>query len=144
MKRTDLAYVAGIVDGEGCIDITRRTRPGHKYSDFALRVTVTSTDLWLCQMLQMGFGGKVSERSKLRITRNRTWDWRVERAHAGRFLELILPYLHLKRPQAELGIKFQDARGQHTTRHSEERRAIAEAERLLLQHMKHNKANQLG
>ena len=141
MELTDLAYVAGIVDGEGCIDITHRTRPGHKYPDFVLRVTVTSTDLWLCQMLKIGFGGKVSERSKLRITRQRTWDWHIERGHAGDFLKLILPYLHLKKPQAEVGIKFQNARGRHATRHSDERRAVAEAQRIVLQTMKHNKVN---
>lgn len=139
MKRTDLAYVAGIVDGEGCIDIHHRIRPGHNYAELVMRVSVTSTDLWLCHMLKMGFGGKVSERSGLPSTRKRTFDWKIERNSAADFLKLILPYMHLKGPQAELAIQFQSQRGQHATRHSEERRAVAEAQRIMLQEMKHNK-----
>lgn len=139
MKRTDLAYVAGIVDGEGCIDIHGRNRPGHKYSHMSLRVTVVSTDQWLCQMLKFRFSGNVRERTVDKTHRLPLWDWCLEGKRAKDFLELILPYLHLKKPQAELGIKFQDAKGQNATRHSEERRAIAEAQRIMLQSMKHNK-----
>ena len=141
MKRTDLAYVAGIVDGEGCIDIHHRTRPGHKYTEFTLRVAVTSTDLWLLQMLKMGFGGAIQERKRYSLHRKPCWNWVITRKQAGEFLELILPYLHLKKPQAELGIKFQSARGQYATRHSEGRRAVAEAQRIMLQSMKRNKVS---
>jgi len=141
MKRTDLAYVAGIVDGEGCISIAHNTRPGHKYPSFELRVTVTSTDLWLCQMLRMGFAGRIASKSLETSRRLPCWYWSIERAHAAEFLKLILPYLHIKKPQAELAIQFQEARGQHTTRYSEERRAVAEAEMLMLQAMKHNKTS---
>jgi len=141
MKRTDLAYVAGIVDGEGCIDITHRTRPGHNFPDFVLRVNVVSTDLWLCQMLKMGFGGRVGIKSEGTAHRMPCWYWVVERKHAADFLKLIIPYMHLKKPQAELGIKFQNARGQHATRHSDERRAVAEAQRIMLQAMKRNKVS---
>lgn len=136
MKRADLAYVAGIVDGEGCIDITHRTRRGHNYPDFVLRVQVSNTEIWLLQMLKMGFGGRIQKYSDRKSNQRPCWKWVIERVHAAEFLKLILPYLHLKKPQAELGIQFQGARGQHATRHSEERRAVAEAQRIVLQSMK--------
>ena len=140
MKRTDLAYVAGIIDGEGCIDITARNRPGHRYTDMALRVTVVSTDLWLCQMLRFGFGGNVNQRLVRETSRLPQWDWRIERGKARDFLTLILPYLHLKKPQAELGIQFQNAKGRSTRGKTDKDRAVEEAQRIVLQAMKKNKS----
>lgn len=136
MKRTDLAYVAGIIDGEGCIDVNRRNRPSHKYPDTSLRVTVVSTDQWLCQMLRFSFGGAVRERIVDKLHQLPQWDWRIERGKASEFLKLILPYLHLKKPQAELGIKFQEAKGRSTHGLTDKERAVEEAQRILLQTMK--------
>jgi len=140
MKRTDLAYVAGIIDGEGCIDISVRNRPGHKYPDMTLRVTVVSTDLWLCEMLRFGFGGNARQRVPERGHRLPQWDWRIERGKARDFLKLILPFLHLKKPQAELAITFQEAKGRSTRGLSEKERAVEEAQRILMQDMKRDKA----
>ncbi len=39
-----------------------------------------------------------------------TWRWVAHGEGGAQFLELILPYLKLKRPQAELAIQFQNAK----------------------------------
>ena len=48
-KVTDLAYLAGIVDGEGCITITENMKGGRNYYRLVLDITNTSYDLmqWL-------------------------------------------------------------------------------------------------
>jgi len=139
MKRTDLAYIAGIVDGEGYIGITadgKRRRAKHGKDNLRLRVTVTNTNEWLCQYLKFSFGGgKVLLRTQSPNHRP-CWQWQVDYGKAADFLKLILPYLHLKKPQAELAIKFQEAKGRSTRVLDEKKRAVEEAQRISMQDMK--------
>ena len=105
MKKTDLAYIAGIIDGEGSICIADTARSG-----YVLVVSVGSTDEWLCQMLKMAFGGCVTLRNKKELHRSAFWGWSMGSNKARAMLETVLPYLHLKRSQAELAIEFQKAK----------------------------------
>ena len=108
MSKTDLAYTAGIIDGEGCIMISRvrsqRSRSGYIYG---LTVAVNSTDEWLPQWLKFSFGGSITFREPHRKNESPLWMWALRSRQASDFLKLTLPYLHLKKPQAELAIKFQ-------------------------------------
>lgn len=138
MKRTDLAYIAGIVDGEGYIGIKtshhERGRRGYR-----LCVTVTNTDLWLMNHLKFAIGGGLVMLHKTPVSRQQCWQWQISDKKAGEFLKLILPYLHLKRPQAELAIKFQAAKGRSTRGLTENEVAVEQAQKILLQSMKRNK-----
>ena len=121
MRKTErLAYTAGIVDGEGCTCITFTS--GKR---LCMSVSVTSTDEWLCQWLKMQYGGSVH----LMKTQKPNWKhghrWWLASKQASEFLRLILPYLNLKRPQAELAISFQqNRRGKD--------KVISEAQRILM------------
>jgi hypothetical protein len=97
----DLAYLAGVVDGDGCINaqIVRR----HDYVlKFQIRVTVTvfqkTTRHWFILYLQKEIGaGNVRKRP----------DGISEYALVGtssvkQLLEALLPYLKLKKKQAKL------------------------------------------
>ncbi|MBL7167025.1 MAG: hypothetical protein ISS55_11200 [Dehalococcoidales bacterium] len=137
MKRTDLAYIAGIVDGEGYIGITADGKKfKHGRQNLRLRVTVTNTSEWLCQYLKFRFGGGKILLRTLSPNHRPCWQWQVDYQKAGDFLKLILPYLHLKKPQAELAIKFQEAKGRSTRALDEKKRAVEEAQRILMQNMK--------
>jgi len=60
MKQTELAYIAGIVDGEGYIGISadhRKRNPDRP--GWRLRVAVTNTDEWLMHYLNSSIGGGV-------------------------------------------------------------------------------------
>jgi len=137
MKRTDLAYIAGIVDGEGYIGIQSDGKKAkHGKQNLRLRVTVTNTSEWLCQYLKFSFGGgKITLRTRSPNHRP-CWQWQLEYQKAADFLRLILPYLHLKKPQAELAIKFQEAKGRSTRALDDKKRAVEEAQRILMQNMK--------
>lgn len=137
MKRTDLAYLAGIVDGEGYIGITadHRTRNPDRPC-WRLRVAVTNTNEWLMQHLKFSIGGgTIILRSDKR--QKPCYQWEIGNRKAAEFLKLILPYLRLKRPQAELAIKFQASISKSTRILTEEQLAVREAEMLLLKNMKH-------
>ncbi len=126
-----LAYVAGIVDGEGCICITTGKRVDHKrgYTTY-LKVDVSNTNEWLIRWLKLSYGGYIGKRRAKALWKI-SWRWEIHHQKAADFLELILPYLQIKRPQAELAIFFQRAkrRGVGLT---DEEAAIQEAQRLLM------------
>ena len=107
MKRTDLAYVAGIIDGEGCITITKDKRP--TYPGFQLRIQVNMANEWLPAWLRFSFGGSLRE-IVVKENQQRQWAWIIQSNSAMQFLKLVLPYLKIKRSQAELCMEMQRAK----------------------------------
>ncbi len=138
MEKTDLAYLAGILDGEGCIEILCRKARGWKA--VSLTVSICSTDQWICQFLKFTFGGGVYDHNSKNGGLNHcAWAWVVNGKQARDCLQLLLPYLHLKRPQAELGIKFQDAKTQKHCRMNPKPSsvfAVEEAQAILMKSLK--------
>ena len=102
---------------------------------YQIRVSVHNTNEWLIQWLKFAFGGYFygMNYSSVRARNWKAqWQWVIAANKALGFLELIHPYLRLKKPQAEIAIKFQKVRrgqGHHMT---DEERAIAEAQRILM------------
>ena len=111
MDERDLAYAAGLIDGEGWIGMRKKKgirNKGRAYS-YAIGVSVGMANQelpeWLCSM----FGGVVCKRLTKQANRHDSWHWQIEHGTALLALRSILPYLKLKRPQAELAIQFQEA-----------------------------------
>lgn len=105
MEERDLFYAAGIIDGEGCITLRYHNKDGR--SRPLLQVSVGNTDQWLVEWLRSSFGGNITYRQRVQKNWKPLWLWSAENKIAGEFLELIIPYLRLKKPQAELAIEFQ-------------------------------------
>ena len=141
MKKTDLAYIAGIIDGEGCIRITI---DGSHYRHSRMYISVASTDQWLIQYLRMAFDGHIY--SKHLEHRKASWEWVLGGESALIFLQAILPYLYLKRPQAEIAIQFQERKIKYRNQHhgigcpkTDKIWAVEQAESILLSKMKQAK-----
>ena len=100
---TDLAYLAGFIDGEGSIGTTRTGARRQVVG----RLTITNTDLAMLKMLQAKYGGSIT-----RQPRSANPEWKPYCAitwtnrGALRVLEAVLPYLIIKRRQAELCIRL--------------------------------------
>ena len=75
MKKADLGYTAGIIDGEGCICIFRYDARKVK-TRFGLTITVDNTNEWLCQWLKFNWGGYVTAQQG---TDNKSplWIWAI-------------------------------------------------------------------
>lgn len=131
MKKTDLAYVAGIIDGEGCIGIYK-----HKHR-YYLQVAVHMTNEWLVNWLSFAFKGSISTYGYYRKRENcqKEWAWNLTGKKALVFLELVYPYLKLKKPQAEIAIQFQKHKVLPKAL-TDGQRAIAEAQRILISNLK--------
>jgi hypothetical protein len=136
MNEVDLAYAAGIFDGEGSVSIIH-TKTGHTKADgsiyrhYRLQVCVVNTNPILCQWLKETFGGCITQSHKGE-NRLPLWQW-IKPSHKGaKFLKLIQPYLHLKSPQVKLALEFQDLRKFPMYHFTEEDNLIAEQKRILM------------
>ena len=90
LSPTDAAYIAGIIDGEGTISLTRR----HKNENRQLEISVSNTEMNLLDYLLKTIGTG-------RITRKRTYSdkhtpsatYQVSNRQALSLLEQIQPFL---------------------------------------------------
>jgi len=107
----DLAYMAGLVDGEGCIHINH-TNIGSKKStlNYCLRITVGNTDIKMLKFCKKKFGGNLHKRSPRKnpnITgRLPSYKWYLCGKNAGKLVELIFPYLITKKEKAKIALEF--------------------------------------
>lgn len=89
-----LAYVAGFFDGEGCIQI-----PCNERGNYTLRINVCQKSEAVLQYIRSRLGGEISNGKGVKIL---YWHG----SNAVPVLEQILPWLVVKKSQAELAIEF--------------------------------------
>ena len=111
MKKTDLAYVAGIIDGEGCIRLASRGLRNNLVS-YYIGVEVGMTNKDLIYSLKEMFGGCVIVRNQ-QGNRKTRYDWSLRTKMALDFIKLIYPYLRVKKQQADVALRFQSRRRHH-------------------------------
>lgn len=105
----ELAYAAGIIDGEGAIviaKVNKRQRGRILPTNYDLRVRVNTTDLVITPWLKTTFGGSTCHAHDGKAHHAISRIWTINARAAAAFLRMILPWLKLKRRQAELGLKF--------------------------------------
>jgi hypothetical protein len=113
------AYIAGFIDGEGCINIYR-TFPKYSKADgvsvsnyrtYAMNVSITNTHLPTMEWLTAIIEGARLNTKKMNITKphwRQTYTIKIGSIASLKILKQILPYLITKKKQAELAIKFQE------------------------------------
>jgi hypothetical protein len=101
-----LAYTAGVIDGDGSISISREGgRKGTR--NYTLSIWVANTDRRLLDWLRSVYGGSVSNPQKRSQYRKPMYQYHLTGWRVATLLGLLLPYLKLKHPQAELALQFQ-------------------------------------
>lgn len=137
-SRNQLAYTAGIIDGEGCISIQKSTGLKHR-RNFFLSVRVTNTNEWLVNWLKMQYGGCIVFRPNHDGIAKDSWQWSLGGPKAAEMLEYIKPYLMIKRPQADLALAFQHKKRDMIFKRqaplSDSDLVLREADYLLMHHM---------
>lgn len=93
ITETELAYAAGILDGEGSVCLIK-SRKGRLPSP---QVSVVSTDRELADWFKARFRGTVVRKKKRKAHHSDAYDWRLIDRNALRFLALVRPYLTLQR-----------------------------------------------
>ena len=101
-------YVAGLIDGEGCIDCQiLYPKRGYKYYNIRprLRVVMTQSSGFLLEQLEAIYGGYISYRKSKSITDKDSMSWEIAgKTFMVKLLEAILPHLVLKKEQAKLAL----------------------------------------
>jgi hypothetical protein len=114
LSLTEKAYLAGILDGEGSIGVYKRFVGKKKGASYSLRVMVGNTDVSLIRWLQR-LGGSIYEQKPKKSNWSVCYTWTVWANQAAAILEEVLPYMLVKREQAERALFFQ-SRKSHTGR----------------------------
>jgi hypothetical protein len=104
MQINDIAYIAGLFDGEGCVTCKKKPtkrpdRKGKIYNQWYIRCEISMTDKevisWLHETL--GFGWSAEKRySKRPKNYKRQWRWCCGYRDALTFAKLIWPFAQVK------------------------------------------------
>ncbi len=100
-SETELAYFAGIVDGEGCFAMHK-----HRADRFGAQLQIGNTDPLLMQWIQTHFGGSLSLEKRPNAKHQHVWRWIAASADLDLILRSLVPYLITKKRQAELFIAY--------------------------------------
>lgn len=103
------AYVAGAIDGEGHIGITRR-RAGlvewQRSAQFRCNITIANTNKAWLEELQRWVGGLVHRTSVATERRREGFVLAFNGTHAKALLMRVAPYLLMKRRQSEIALRY--------------------------------------
>lgn len=103
------SYIAGFIDGEGCLTISRHpskdgTKNPYKYSPW---ISVTNTNLEVMVWLKDITGlGHISLKSFRNIRHKDAYHWAIWSNQAFQLLEVLQPFLKVKAPQCKLLLEF--------------------------------------
>jgi hypothetical protein len=106
MTDLDWAYLAGFFDGEGCIVIQSGISGFQKSLSHRLQISIGNTYKpvmdWIKKEIRLGslYGQGGKKQKKV------CWNWYCRGNQAAFILRNLLPYLKVKRAQAELAFQF--------------------------------------
>lgn len=101
-KVAEIAYAAGLIDGEGCFFIGKGIN-----GNTAIYLQVKMTDRAAVQWLHETFGGVFGEKAASTNRAENTFEWRVFRRDLlYRVTKELLPYLKVKRLAATITVDF--------------------------------------
>jgi len=112
LTETEKAYLAGFFDGDGCVNISVRQSQTHATPSHYLQVIFSQCDQpflerW-CEKVGMG---RVYVNSGRPIGNKELWHWRLYDRQAEKMLKMMLPYLDIKKEQAEIALSFMRTKG---------------------------------
>lgn len=137
--KSELFYLAGIFDGEGCISVTKGQDHKSINPHYSVVVALGLTHEYIPQLLRFHFGGSVYKMKPKYLGCKPAWKWQISSSNALSFLKIIAPYLRLKRAEAELAIRFQERNKEWSyIKRPTEIKAIDEAECILMHSLKKN------
>jgi hypothetical protein len=100
-----LAYAAGIIDGEGCIRIGKYLN-SKKEIRYRGSLIVCMTDIEAVKWLHNTLGGNLYTERSFCAKNKLIHSWVMRTAEANALLTALIPYLIVKRRQAQLLLEF--------------------------------------
>jgi len=137
-----IAYLAGLFDGEGSVNIFKQPNKKDRINPcYFLEISIGNTHKGVLQWVFENFGGRLTHNAEQHAKSNhRMWRWRASSNEACRVLMTMLPYLVVKKEQAQLAVEFQRHVNTHPRKGnkvlSDEELAWREAQRVKLSTMR--------
>lgn len=105
--KLSLPYVAGLVDGEGCISIhvnrTRSLQFANQMPRVVMQACVSNCHRPVLELLKTQFGGKIHKHHDKYNPRARdSFRWLVSEQQACKFIRKVYRWLVIKKKQADL------------------------------------------
>ena len=108
---TQLAYIAGLFDGEGSVSRYRERRKNRKNPTWVIRCEVNMTDKFIIKWLHetLGFGSfHKKPPSAKQLGRQMQYRWCCSYRDALKFANLLFPYARVKRKKLQQIINHYD------------------------------------
>lgn len=124
----ELAYAAGLFDGEGSISLVRQ-KNNRSHSP---QLSIASTDREVLDWLQERFGGSIVTKQPRHANHLVSYDWRLTDRRALNFLKLIRPYLVIERKIQRVDLLLDDylactpRNGRYTEEMAERKQVLVE------------------
>jgi len=104
MKDTNIAYIAGLFDGEGCVSykqyVRKRSHNKKAYPTWQIRLEIAMTDrsilIWVCEVLGVGTVTEKKYKTAYTVGWKKQWRWRCSHRDAYYVSCLLFPYAHIK------------------------------------------------
>ena len=111
MSKTNAAYVAGIIDGEGWIGIVKQS--GY----YREQCKVDNTCKKLIDWLYHSFGGSYYQQKGKREGNKMNYVWYLRKGQVYKILKTVYPYMKVKRKQAEIIFQFEGTKERSSGRY---------------------------
>ena len=115
ISNEDLAYIAGFIDGEGCVTLAKQVQNirGVEYVVYYPLLNIANNYKpaldWVKETV--GYGSVCKKSRDARTNRVQGWYYSAQYAKATAVLKLVRPYLKIKGKQADIAIEFQETKG---------------------------------
>jgi len=124
-KELIYSYLAGFIDADGSITITierskRKTKTGEKLQEqYCVKLSAHNCKIEPIQMLSEEFGGgKIRFKKTGKAKNHDNWrpcyEWMITKNKAALAIKLLLPFLLIKKKQAELCLQLDKIKKTHS------------------------------
>ncbi len=107
LSEADKGYIAGIIDGEGCIGLSKYYRKSGRVR-YSPLVRIQMTDYETIRYFYDTFSGSYCYKRKAPLNWKDQWQWAIDFRGGYEFIKCLLPYLRIKKRQAEMFIEYYD------------------------------------
>ena len=133
----DLAYFAGLFDGEGSVTIDKaKVASGRRSPSYRAQITISNKNEGVLREIQKHYGGSILVKDPQRFPARRykhsaIYQFGLAARKAAKFLEDVLPFLRIKQQQAIIAIELQ----RKCARNSNHRRGLRPEELAIRESM---------
>lgn len=128
MQQPNWPYLAGLIDGEGHIGITKGCRywtnksgVKTKYPAYCLQISIANCEIRLMKYLITHFGGTFYVHTRINPNARLGYNWHPKGAkNKEQLLLAVIPYLVLKTEQAKIALEFLRMRDENNPTKREE------------------------